>query len=272
MNRIINKFFSDTKYATAWGVCAFIILALVASIYLSTAAYQFLERDNLAYNVITVEGEAEIFAVPDIATFNFTVTETSEDASSAQEVSSEKVSGALEFLKDEGVDSKDIKTTSYNSYPKYEWIQTECITAPCDPGSRELVGYEVRQTISVKVREAETAGALIAGITDLGINTISGVSFTIDDTETLEEQARNAAIADAKAKAKKLAKALDVKLDDVVSFSEGYDNPYYYGDYGMAESRSMSLDAVGGAEPKVAELPTGETTIKSHVYVTFEIE
>jgi uncharacterized protein YggE len=262
--KCINKFFSDTKYAISWGILSFIIVTLLASIYLIFSIFAIVDSDT-GYNVITVEGEAEVFAVPDIATFNFTVTETSEDASVSQENTAKKVESAIDALKKEGVDEKDIKTSSYNSYPKYEWIQTECVAFPCEPGKRELVGYEVRQTVSVKVRDTDKAGSILADIADLGIGTVSGISFTIDDEDALKEQARSAAIADAKAKAKKMAKELGVKLDDIVSFSEG-DDPYYYDSYGVMEARSLE-------SPKVdAELPLGENKIVSRVYITFEIK
>jgi uncharacterized protein YggE len=271
MKIIMKKFFTNTKYAISWGILSLIVLAAAAVIFLITATFAILGFDlDEGYRTITIEGEAEVFAVPDIATFNFTVNEVSEDAVSAQDLAAEKVSAAVDFLKSKGVEDANIKTSSYNSYPKFEWIEAHCVTAPCEPGKRELVGYEVRQTVSVKVRDAKSAGELIAGVTDLGINTVSGVSFTIDDLESLQEEARALAIVDAKAKAKRMAKDLGVRLDDVVSFSEG-DDPYYYNDYAYPEVRSLSADSLVGLS-KEAELPVGENKITSNVFVTFEID
>lgn len=264
----ISRFFTDTRFAISWGILAIIVLAISGSVYLINSVDNDLDS---FYKTITVEGQAEVFAVPDIATFTFSVTETEEDAATAQNNASEKVNAAIEYLKGEGIEDKDIKTTSYNSYPKYEWIQVQCITAPCQPGRQELVGYEVRQTISVKVRDTEMTGDLIAGIGGLDINTISGVTFTVDDMDSLEAEARDAAIADARAKAREMAKALGVRLDDVISFSE--DSPYsYYDDYGIAEARSFSMEAGLGGAVSAPSIPTGENKVTSRVFVTFEID
>lgn len=263
----VSKFFSSTQYAISWGILSIIVLAIVGSAYL----IKEMNGDfNGMYKAITIEGNAEIFAVPDIATFNFSVTETEEDATIAQNKASEKVNAAMEYLKGEGIEEKDIKTSSYNSYPKYEWIQIQCIQAPCEPGRQELVGYEVRQTITVKVRDTEKTGSLIAGIGDLGIKTISGVNFTVDDTDALEAEARAAAIADAKEKAKAMSKELGIRLDDIVSFNEDSNNSPYDG-YGIMEARSMEIGGMGGGI-SAPSIPTGENKITSRVFVTFEID
>jgi uncharacterized protein YggE len=95
---------------------------------------------------------------------------------------------------------------------------------------------------------------------------VSGLTFTIDDEDKLNADARDKAIADAREKAEVLADQLGVSLVRIVGFSEndgGY-TPMYM----KREVALMSADAAGGAAP---ELPMGENKIISRVSVTYEI-
>ncbi len=83
-----------------------------------------------AQDVITVSGQGEVFATPDLATFTFSVTEVGNNVKDAQTKTTEKIDKAIAAVKKLGVDEKDIKTTDYNAYPKYEYNQIECIKYP----------------------------------------------------------------------------------------------------------------------------------------------
>lgn len=217
-------------------------------------------------STIMVSGEGEAYAIPDIASFNFTVTEVSDTVKQAQEKLDQKINKALSAVRDAGVEDKDIKTTNYNVYPKYEWNQIYCITTPCPQGKNELVGYEVSQTITVKVRETEKAADLVTKVGAVDVSNISGLEFTVDDREKYEAEAREQAIAKAKAEAKTLSKQLGVRLVKILSFNEEGNYPMYYG-MGGAESDMVKSSIA----PARAELPTGETKITSRINITYEI-
>jgi uncharacterized protein len=166
------------------------------------------------------------------------------------------------------VEEKDIKTVGYNVYPQYEWQQSACTPGGiCPPGRQILTGYEVRQTITVTVRDTEKAGELLSSVGELGASEVSSLTFTVDEDESLRDEARAAAIAQAKEKADELAEQLGVKLVRIVSFSEsngGYPVPYYGEAYGRGGV--MAQDA------KLApETPMGENTYISNVNITYEI-
>ena len=58
--------------------------------------------------------------------------------------------------------------------------QKECSNDFCPPGGeRILKGFEVSQNISVKVRDTEKAGKVIAGIGELGASDISGLNLQL---------------------------------------------------------------------------------------------
>jgi uncharacterized protein YggE len=235
----------------------------------------YIGRDIASQNTITVSGEGEVLAKPDIATFTFSVTEEGKTVAEAQKKATEKTNKALDLLKDSDVDEdKDIKTLSYNINPKYEYYYQPQIMAPCSIDycpprpvkEPKIIGYEVSQTIEVKVRKLEKAGELLTAIGGVGVQNVGGLQFKIEDEDKVKQEAREKAINQAKEKAEILADQLGVSLVRVASFSESGNYPIYY-------ARTMAMDAKGGyAESAPApEIPTGENQIISNVTITYEI-
>jgi uncharacterized protein YggE len=228
--------------------------------------YHTIGTDAPAQNTISVSGEGEAFAVPDIATFTFSTVEEALVVAEAQQLASRRVDSALKFLRAQKVEERDIKTVSYSINPRYEFERIVCITYPCPEGKRSLAGYEVSQTIEVKVRALEGAGTLLGGLGEIGVTNLSGLSFSVDDEDAVQRDAREKAITQARAKAKQLAKDLDVRLVRIVSFSES-GAPIYYGRAFAAEAFGM-----GGADAALApEVPVGESRVVSNVTITYEI-
>lgn len=216
--------------------------------------------DPLPASTITVSGEGEEVAVPDLATFSFSVTEESPVVSTAQDESAKAVNAIMDFLTKNGVDKKDIKTSGYNIYPRYEYeggyyYQT---------GKRNLVAYVVSQSVEVKVRKLSDAGKLFGGIGELGGTDVSGLNFGFDKEETLKVKARKEAISSAKEKAQITARDLGVKLGKIVSYSESDMIPFLYGRGG-----DMAMSVKSSVTPEIAP---GESKIKSSVTITYEIK
>jgi hypothetical protein len=257
------------KYVAQAAVAALILLTvfLFAQTISVLKEYRYIGAGLSATNTISVSGEGEVFAVPDIATFTFSVREEADDVATAQDAAAESSNSIIAFLKGEGIEEKDIKTTSYNVYPRYEYQQAVCRDGYCPPsGERELVGYEVSQSIQVKVRDTDKAGALLSGVGSRGVSDVSGLSFEIDDDDALQQEARRAAIADARDKAQVLARDLGVTLVRVVNFNEsGGGVPIMYA---RAE---MSMDSSGFGGSIAPDVPVGENKIVSNVTITYEI-
>ena len=245
-------------------------VALVALI-VALASYAVLNLE-MAKNVekmeatISVTGEGEILAIPDIGTFTFSVNAQAATAPEAQQLSGTKINEILAYLKEQGIEEKDIKTENYNLFPRYRYEEKVCqFGSFCPPGEQIPDGFEVTQSVVVKVRDTAKAGNLIAGVGERGATDIGGLSFTIDDVDALKVDAREKAIADAKAKADVLAAQLGVKITRLVSYSENSDEYMPY-----VKTMEMSADAAsafGGAE-----LPVGEESTKVRVQVTYEVE
>lgn len=220
-------------------------------------------------NVISVNGTGKVFSIPNIGSFTFSVTEEGKTVKDAQDKATKKTNDILNAIKGMGIEEKDVKTVAYNSYPKYEYQQSGvCADRYCPPGKQVLTGYEVSQTISIKVRKTDQAGDVLTKVGSLGAANISGLNFVVDDEEKVKSEARDKAIADAKKKAEVLADSLGVKLVRIIGFNEGGDYPMpYYAKGGMEMAQTMDA-SVASVPP---QLPVGENEIISNVSITYEI-
>lgn len=253
--------------AAALGMLALFLLVLTIS---QLKEFRYIGTGVAATNTISVSGMGEVFAVPDRATFTVTVREDAETVAVAQDDATKKINAIIEYLKDAGVEEKDIKTVSYNVNPRYEWEQKTCVPGEyCVPGRQNLIGFEVWQSIEVKVKDTKKAGELLTGVGGEGASEVSGLSFTIEDEDALKAEARSMAIEEAQEKAEALAEELGVKVVRVVGFYEdsgGYPAPYMsYGKGGAA------MDVAVAENARAPELPSGENKIVSNVSVTYEI-
>jgi uncharacterized protein YggE len=214
--------------------------------------------------MITVTGDGSAVAIPDVASFSFSVTETAKTVDEAQALSAKKINEALKVVRDSGVEDKDIDTQSYNINPHYEY-QTGACTAYSCPSKSVLTGYDVSQTISVKIRKLSEAGKLFSSIGSAGVTNINGLTFSVNNPDKIKEVARAKAIKQAQDKAESLAKQLGVDLVRVTSFYEN-DNSYPRPMYGMGGAMELSSKAVDSPE-----IVVGEKKITSNVSVTYEI-
>lgn len=210
----------------------------------------------------TVSGEGKVVAIPDTAEFVYSViTEGGVDLTALQKENARKVNLANNFLKENGVEEKDIQTLSYNISPRYQHYK--CEKSPCPPP--EIVGYSINQSVKVKVRDLSRAGSLLSGVVEQGANSVSNLSFTVDDIEELKNQARIEAIEIAKAKAKAVAKSAGFKLGKLVSLNESFLLPAPPVFFSFREAQ------VVGAEEGVS-LEPGSQEIKVNISLTYAID
>jgi len=263
----MNELMNDKKMRLAL-LAVFALLALF--LLAKTWDAVFGREPNEPVNMITVTGTGEAVATPDIAQIDFTVTEQSATVGEAQTKATERVNAALDFLKQQGIEEKDIKTTYYAVNPRYEYNNVSCgYGMPCPPsGAPRIVGYESSQAIQVKIRDTAKAGQVLEGLGSLGVQNISGPQFTVDDQDEVKNKAREAAIKEAREKAKLLAKQLGVRLGKTVSFYENdgaypmYDS---YGKGGVAMEGAMRTSAVAPT------LPVGQNETTVSISITYEI-
>lgn len=252
-----------------------VVIAVLLAVFLGLKSIA--EAQGLRYigagvpasNTISVSGYGEVFAVADIATFSFSVVSQKSTVAAAQQDATAKINAISAYLKEQGVEAKDLQTTDYNVYPQYDYQSAVCpASGYCPPGRQVLRGYEVRQTTSVKVRDLAKAGDLLAGVGTKGATEVSSLAFTFDDPQQSQDEARAEAIADAKEKANELARQLGVSIVRVVSFDESGGTP---GPYPYAKLESATAGR-GAADAAVApQLEVGQNKVTSNVSVTYEI-
>lgn len=234
-----------------------ILLLLVLIVFVGAKAKNEIKNETgtaESQRTITVSADGKVFAKPDIGQISLSVTREAKTVSEAQKQSTEAINKIVAFLKGAGIEDKDIKTTNYNIYPKYDYYK----------GKQTFIGYEVSQSLGIKIRNLEKSGDIIAGATDNGANIVGGLNFTIDDPDALKTEAQKQAIEKAETKAKELASNLGVRLKKLINFSEnGYIPPIYY---------AKSAEALGMGGGSVSpSIPTGENEITSNVSLTYEI-
>ncbi|MBI4117940.1 MAG: SIMPL domain-containing protein [Parcubacteria group bacterium] len=239
-------------------------LFLLASFAGELKALRFIGQDAQFTRTITVSGSGEAFVVADTAEFSFAVIEEAKTIADAQRVVTETSNALLSYLKDAGVEEKNLKTTSYNISPRYDYQNNRGFPT----GERVLIGYEVSHWVSVKTKKTDKAGEMIAQLGSRGATNISSINFTVEDEDEVRREARKEAIEDAEDKAKQLADDLDVRLVKVVNFYESGGGPIYFA---REAAFGMGGDMEKGAPP-VPELPVGENTVMVNVNVTYAID
>lgn len=205
-------------------------------------------------NTVTFQGEGKVLAKPDIAVVSFSIVTEAATSKAAQDANSPKSQAITDFLKKQGVEDKDVKTTAYNIYPQYDYPRFD---------QPRIRGYQISQSFEVKIRNLDKASEIVDGLVTAGVNNISQLTFTIDEPEKLQEEARAKAITDAKAKAKTLEKQIGIRLGKIINFQEntgGY--PIYY--------LEKAIPATGGIDGP--SLPSGENEITVSVTLTYQIK
>ena len=233
-------------------VGTFTLVAL--SLFLMAMTNQVVNTAKTA-NTISFSGEGQTLAKPDIAVISFSIITETATSKAAQDDNSAKSKTLADFLKEQGIEDKDIKTAGYNIYPQYRYPRDE---------KPEIRGYQVNQTMEVKIRDLDKVSGVLDGVVSAGANQINSLSFQIDNPDLLRETARAKAIENAKMKANGLEKQLGIRLGRIVNFSEsagGFPGPVFY---------EKSLNAgMGGGGPA---LPAGENEIVINVTLTYQIK
>ncbi len=231
------------------------VVMVILAIFLLASTSRVLNTATTT-NTVSFGGEGKVVAKPDIAKVDLSIVTDALTSKAAQDENSKKSKAVTDYLKKQDIDNKDIKTTGYNIYPQYKYPQYG--------GQPTITGYQVNQSIEVKLRDLDKVSDVLDGVVSAGANQISKLSFEIDDPEALKTEARQKAIEDAKKKADELEDQLGINLGKIVSFSEntgGYPIPIYY------DSLKGGMGG-GGDGPSV---PTGENEIVVNVSLTYQI-
>jgi len=256
----MTKDSSFEKIKFIFGVLLIFFLIII-NLWFGVDILQRLKGDKLKSRedkeTISVWGNAEIWVKPDLALIDLGIVTEGKSVSEAMEKNSVKMNAVIEAIKSQGIEEKDLKTTGFNIHPLYEWIKKEIIE-----GKRVLVGYEVVQTLQVKIRDLSKVSNVIQVAAENGINQVEDLRFTIDKQEDLQSKARKEAIEKAKLKAREIAGQLGVKLKRITDYNENIFLPRFY-------SVEKSVQNEMGKAPLIQP---GENKIEANVNLIYEIE
>ncbi len=244
-------------YSRGW--FSLLVLLAVTAIILVTIVMA-LQKDDNNYQ-FSVSAIGKVTAVPDIANIRVGVhTDIKPTAAEAVRENTNKMNEIISSLKGINIEKKDIKTTNYSLNPVYDWT---------DRKGRKLKGYEVRQTLTVKIRDLDNIGKAIQVTTKKGANQIGGVNFSIDDPDELKDQAVKIAITKAKNKAKILAAESGLKLGKVINVIEGQSYIPQLRTNKMYAEQAMDTFEDSMPEPVIE---AGEQEVRMNVTLVYEVK
>ncbi len=166
---------------------------------------------------ISVSASATVSAQPDIAMISTGVVSEADTAREALTQNTAAMKRLIDGLKGAGIDAKDIQTVSFNVEPRYEQ------SGSYEPKKRRvpgIIGYRVTNQVRITSRDIAKLGQVLDETVSLGANQIGGIEFVVSKAETLKDDARRAAVENARRRASLFAAAAGVELGEVISIAE----------------------------------------------------
>lgn len=214
---------------------------------------------------ISVNGTGTVMVDPDMATISFTVQTTDTTAKLAQDANAIIVHDIKNALTDAGESTASLKTTYFSTYPEYDYTYEDGSYV----GEQYIKDYVTYHTFDLKVYNLNDVGDLADLVVANGANMINNISYSVEDTDQAEYQARKKAFAQAKARAKQLAQLGDVTIGSVSGISEYTYQSFYDSYYG---SYSVSYDTMN-TEVAAATVPEpGQIEVRVEISVTYDIQ
>jgi uncharacterized protein YggE len=201
---------------------------------------------------VVVVGEGSVGVTPDYAQIQSGVTTRGKTVKEAADANAKLMTAITAALLESGIAQNDVQTSRFSIQPVY---------APQAPGTEpKLAGYSVSNQVTVKIRQIGKVGDLLDRLVTAGVTDVGNIAFMVSDSSKALDQAREAAIADARHKAEVYAQASGLRLGQVVWVTE---------EAGSSPVVAMRAGAVAMASP--APIATGEDTLRARVSVGFDI-
>ena len=266
-------------------------------------AAQLLRSGSGVNTGIWVNGTGKSTVDPDLGILSMGVEALADTASEARRMAVGAIDATIAVLKANNIEDRDMQTSQFSISPRYNTQEiTRCtdnskelepVASPSlgmpAPGStgvvemiaiqeergsecrvefeRVLVGYQVTNTLNIKVRDLDNMGNIIDGATESAGNLvrINRVSFAIEDTKPLQIEAREEAIADLLTKANAMAELTGVELGKLVFLTEsGVGAPQSF-------ARVESAAAFGFGADQATSILAGELDVNVSVHGVFAI-
>jgi uncharacterized protein YggE len=229
-------------------------VALTAALIVSVLSISPASAQTVPARTLNIAGNAEVHAVPDAALVSTGVVSESETAAAALKANSAALAKVIDAIRASGVEPKDLQTSGLSLEARY--YRPEKPSATDRP---RIIGYTAANEVTLRVRDLGKLGDLIDKVTVAGANRIEGIGFIVSNQESLLEEARRKAVADAKDKADLYARAAGFTLGKVMSLTEE----------SVPSPRPMVARAMAAFAPVPVE--AGEMTLSVRVRVVWSL-
>ena len=221
---------------------------------IAAAQAQTVEPKSSPEARVVVAGEGSVSVAPDYARIRSGVSTNAKTVKEASDTNSKLMSNIIATLADAGIAKKDIQTSEFSIEPIY--------ASPTPPGGPKLSGYRVSNQVNVTIHDIAQVGEVLDRLVKAGATDAGNIAFLVSDREKALDQAREAAIANARHKADLYARASGLNLGRVAWITE-------------TAGFEPLLRGAGVARPKMASVPgpieSGEDTLTARVTVGFAI-
>lgn len=218
--------------------------------------------DSVRPGQISLVGQGQVSAAPDMARVTSGVVTQAKTARDALDANTAAMTQLVDVLKQADIAEKDIQTSGFSVQPQYVYSDKRDENGYTPPP--RIVGYQVTNSVTVVVRKLDDLGAVLDKAVTVGANSISGISFDVSDTSAILDEARKQAVADALAKARLYTGAAGIGLGRIVSISET----------GAPQPQPEMFKTVRAMAADSAPVPVqaGELTYGATVSVTWELD
>ncbi|MFZ4109617.1 MAG: SIMPL domain-containing protein [Polymorphobacter sp.] len=204
--------------------------------------------------MLTVAAEGRVTRAPDIAEVSGGVVTSAPTAAAAMAENAIRMTAVVAAVKKAGIADRDIQTSGLNLQAQYRYENNR---------PPVLSGYQVTNTVNLRLRRIGEAGRLLDTLVGVGANQISGPNFLVDAADIALDEARVAAVKQARTRAELYAKAAGLRLKRIISISESSTSEP--GQRPMLMARPMLMEAAPPVEP-------GEVALAVNVTMVFELE
>jgi hypothetical protein len=231
---------------------------------------------NSAVLSLTAEGRST--RTPDLAMFTAGVVTQGRTAAEALTENSRQMAAVVAALRRAGVAERDIQTASISLNPRYTNPEREAMiraretrdpyVPPPEPSAPRIVGYDARNYVQVRVRRVGEMGRVIDALAAAGANEINGPHFTVDEPRAALDEARTAAVAEARQRAELYARAAGMRVSRILSVTEAGG---YYPVQPIMVTGMRTFDVASAPPPPPAPVSPGELMLGVNVSVQFEL-
>lgn len=251
------------------------LLSLPASLAAQTTIAAPVMAPDATLLSVTAEGQSR--RTPDLALFSAGVVTQGTNAAEALTANAARMDRVMAALKRAGIEPRDLQTSAVSLQPRYSDPERDAqlrarearqsYIPPAQPEMPRIIGYEARNTLSIRVRRLGQMGRIIDTLVDEGANQIDGPNFTVEEQREALDEARTEAITNARARAELYARAAGLRVSRILSISES-------GGFYPVNQIIVTGRAAGAPPPPPPPTPIapGEVALGVSLSVQFELK